>query len=280
MYFDDIKIGMTADIPPVVIEKENPINLNNINGDIEFKNVRFSYDANTQILKDISFKVEKDTTIGIVGKTGAGKSTLVHLLTRLFDVNDGEILIDGINIKDVSLKSLHSQVALISQEVYMFKGSIKDNIAYAKENTTQEEIIEAAKKAHAHEFIMNLENGYETIIGEGHVSLSGGEKQRISIARAILLNPKIIIFDEATAALDTKTERMIQESILKLSEGKTVILIAHRLSTLKDADKLIVIENGKVVEDGTMQELLDAKGQFAELYNIQQEGLKYIRIGD
>ena len=162
----------------------------------------------------------------------------------------------------------------------MFKGSIKDNIAYAKENATQEEIIEAAKKAHAHEFIMNLENGYETIIGEGHVSLSGGEKQRISIARAILLNPKIIIFDEATAALDTKTERMIQESILKLSEGKTVILIAHRLSTLKDADKLIVIENGKVVEDGTMQELLDAKGQIAELYNIQQEGLKYIRIGD
>ena len=127
---------------------------------------------------------------------------------------------------------------------------------------------------------MNLENGYETIIGEGHVSLSGGEKQRISIARAILLNPKIIIFDEATAALDTKTEKMIQESILKLSEGKTVILIAHRLSTLKDADKLVVIENGKVVEDGTMQELLDAKGQFAELYNIQQEGLKYIRIGD
>lgn len=274
------RIFEIIDAKPVVIEKENPINLNNINGDIEFKNVRFSYDANTQILKDISFKVKKDTTIGIVGKTGAGKSTLVHLLTRLFDVNDGEILIDGINIKDVSLKSLHSQVALISQEVYMFKGSIKDNIAYAKENATQEEIIEAAKKAHAHEFIMNLENGYETIIGEGHVSLSGGEKQRISIARAILLNPKIIIFDEATAALDTKTERMIQESILKLSEGKTVILIAHRLSTLKDADKLIVIENGKVVEDGTMQELLDAKGQFAELYNIQQEGLKYIRIGD
>ena len=188
--------------------------------------------------------------------------------------------IDNINIKDLSLTDLHKQVALISQDVYMFKGTIKDNIAYANENASNEDIINAAKAAHVHEFIMNLENGYDTLIGEGNVSLSGGEKQRICIARAILLNPKIIIFDEATASLDTKTEKMIQESINNLSVGKTVILIAHRLSTLKDANFLVVIEDGKIVEEGSMQQLLEINGHFKKLYDIQQEGLKYIRVGD
>lgn len=274
------RIFEIIDAKPTIIEKEEKLPLNDIKGDIEFKNVTFSYDGNNQILNNIDFKIKANTTFGIVGKTGAGKSTLVHLLTRLYDVNDGEILIDNKNIKDLSLKDLHANVALISQDVYMFKGSIKDNIAYAKENASLQEIIEAAKKAHAHEFIMELSDGYETRIGEGSVSLSGGEKQRISIARAILLDPKIIIFDEATAALDTKTERMIQESIYKLSKGRTVILIAHRLSTLKDADELVVIEDGKVVEHGSMEQLLKNEKQFAELYKIQQEGLKYIRVGD
>ena len=274
------RIFEIIDAKPTIIEKENKISLKDIAGEIEFKNVSFSYDGNNQILKNIDFKIEANSTFGIVGKTGAGKSTLVHLLTRLYDVNDGDILIDGKNIKDVSLSDLHKNVALISQDVYMFKGSIKDNIAYAKENATFDEIIDAAKKAHAHEFVMELSDGYESIIGEGSVSLSGGEKQRISIARAILLDPKIIIFDEATAALDTKTERMIQESIYKLSKGRTVILIAHRLSTLKDADNLIVIEDGRVVENGSMEQLLSNDKKFAELYRIQQEGLKHIRVGD
>ena len=274
------RIFEIVDAKPTIKESETPKEFKEVKGDIEFKNVSFSYDENAQILKDVSFKIESNSTFGIVGKTGAGKSTLVSLLTRLYDVNDGQILIDGINIKDIKFGDLHKNVALISQDVYMFKGTIKENIAYAKENASEKEIIEAAKKAHAHEFIMDLIDGYETKIGEGNASLSGGEKQRISIARAILLNPKIIIFDEATAALDTKTERMIQDSINDLSKGRTVILIAHRLSTLKDANKLVVIEDGKVIESGTMQELLDNNNKFAELYKIQQEGLKYIRIGD
>lgn len=274
------RIFEIIDAKPTIIESDNPKTLDNVKGEIEFKNVSFAYEVNQPILKDITFKIEANTTFGIVGKTGAGKSTLVHLLTRLYDINDGQILIDGINIKDLSLIDLHKQVALISQDIYMFNGTIKDNIAYANEFATNEMILEASKNAHAHEFIMDLENGYETLIGEGNISLSGGQKQRISIARAMLLNPKIIIFDEATASLDTKTERMIQDSIKKLSNGKTVILIAHRLSTLKDADKLIVIDGGKVVESGTMQQLLDNQKEFAELYKIQQEGLKYIRIGD
>ena len=274
------RIFEIIDAKPTIKEAEKPVSLTQIKGNIKFKNVTFSYDGNNQVLKNIDFEIKANETFGIVGKTGVGKSTLVHLLTRLYDVTDGDIYIDDINIKDISLKDLHKNVALISQDVYMFKGTIKDNIAYAKEDATLEEVIDAAKKAHAHEFIMDLADGYETKIGEGSVSLSGGEKQRISIARAILLDPAIIIFDEATAALDTKTERMIQESIYKLSKGRTVILIAHRLSTLKDADTLIVIEDGKVVENGSMEQLLENQKQFAELYKIQQEGLKYIRIGD
>lgn len=274
------RIFEIIDAKPTVVEAQNPVEMKKFRGNIEFKNVDFAYDVNQPILDNISFKINENETIGIVGKTGAGKTTIVNLLTRLYDVSNGEILIDGINIKRLKLKELHSQIVLISQDIYLFKGTIYDNIAYAKDNATYEEVIEAAKLSHAHDFIINLENGYDTLIGEGNINLSGGERQRISIARAILLNPKILIFDEATASLDTKTERLIQDSITNLSAGKTVILIAHRLSTLKDANRLIVIDNKKIVEQGTMDELLTNGKEFAELYRIQQEGLKFIRVGD
>ena len=266
------------------IQSKNNYPMVDVSGNYDFNkasnNQDFAYDVNQPILDNISFKINENETIGIVGKTGAGKTTIVNLLTRLYDVSNGEILIDGINIKKLKLKELHSQIVLISQDIYLFKGTIYDNIAYAKDNATYEEVIEAAKLSHAHDFIINLENGYDTLIGEGNINLSGGERQRISIARAILLNPKILIFDEATASLDTKTERLIQDSITNLSAGKTVILIAHRLSTLKDANRLIVIDNKKIVEQGTMDELLTNGKEFAELYRIQQEGLKFIRVGD
>ena len=260
-------------------ESENPIKLENIKGDIEFKNVTFGYETNNVVLNNVSFKIKANTTLGIVGQTGVGKTTLVNLLTRLYEVNDGEILIDGINVKDLSLNYLHKNVSLISQDTYLFKGSILENIRYAKPEATNKEIIEAAKKSNAHEFIMSLKNGYDTIIGEGFTLLSTGQRQRISIARAVLLNSKIIIFDEATSAMDTLTERAIQESIKNISIGKTVIIIAHRLSTLNDTDQIIVIDKHKIVEQGSMKELILKNGTFTKLYNIQQEALNYIKIG-
>lgn len=263
-----------------IIEKEHPIILKDIQGKIEFQSVDFAYEAHLPILKNISFTVEPNQSLGIVGKTGVGKTTIVNLLTRLYDVVSGQILIDGINIKDIELKSLHQNISMISQDTYLFKGSILDNIRYARPEATFEEVIEAAKMASAHEFIMKLPNGYDTLIGEGEINLSGGERQRLSIARAVLLNSKIIIFDEATAAMDTKTEKMIQEAIYRLQKNKTVIMIAHRLSTLKDVDHLIIIENKEIVEEGTMQELIQNKKQFYELYRIQKEALKHIGVRD
>ncbi len=263
-----------------VKEKKDPLVIERLEGNIEFKNVSFSYEINQSILKNISFKVKANTSLGIVGQTGAGKSTLMNLLARLYDVNEGSILIDGIDIKDLSFKTLHSNISMISQDTYLFKGTILENIKYAKPDATLEEVIEAAKIANAHDFIMKFENGYDTKIGQGATNLSGGERQRISIARAVLVNARIIIFDEATSAMDTITEKAIQESITKLSQNRTVLMIAHRLSTLKDVDRLIVIDNQTIIEEGTMQELVNLNGKFAELYNIQQEALKHIRIGD
>ena len=274
------RIFEIMDSKPDIIEKENPVELDNIIGRVEFRHVSFAYEANNPILSDISFALKENTSLGIVGKTGVGKTTIVNLLARLYDVDSGEILIDGINVKDLSLKSLHKHVSMISQDTYLFKGSILDNIRFARPEASFEEVIEAAKIANAHEFIMKLPRGYDTLIGEGEINLSGGERQRISIARAVLLNSKIIIFDEATAAMDTKTEKMIQESIYKLQKDKTVIMIAHRLSTLKDADRLIIIENKRIVESGTMAELIKNKKQFYELYSIQKEALKHIGVSD
>ncbi len=263
------------DTEPDITEKPDAITPEEIFGNVEFRNVEFSYIKNRKIIDGVSFDVKAGKTLGIVGHTGAGKSTIVNLLMRLYDCNEGEIFVDGINVKDLSFKSLYENISIVSQETYFFIGSILDNIKYAKPDATREEVIKAAKLAGAHSFIMKLPEAYNTMIGFGYKDLSGGEKQRLSIARAILRDPKILILDEATAAMDTETEQMIQNAITALTKDKTTIMIAHRLSTLRDADELIVIEHGKVAERGTHRELLTIEGGvYNKLYTMQSEALK------
>ena len=266
------------DAEPDVVEAKEPKSLGDIKGHVEFRNVDFSYDKNRKIIDNVSFDIEAGHALGIVGHTGAGKSTLANLLIRLYDVMAGEILIDGINVKDISFAELRQHVSIVSQETYLFMGTILDNIRYARPEATYEEVIEAAKIAGAHDFIIKLPDGYSTMIGFGYKDLSGGERQRLSIARSILRDPKILILDEATAAMDTETERKIQTAIERLSKGRTTITIAHRLSTLRDADKLIVIENGKMPESGTHLELINKKGIYYNLYKLQLDAMKNIGI--
>ena len=267
-----------ADAEPDVTESEHPALLGEMKGKVEFRNVEFSYDKARKVIDGVSFTVEPGETIGLVGHSGAGKSTLANLLMRLYDVNEGEILIDGVNIRDLSFDELRRNVGIVSQETYLFVGSIADNIRYARPEATFEEVLTAARISGAHDFIVKLPDGYDTKIGFGYKDLSGGERQRLSIARAVLLNPKILILDEATAAMDTQTERRIQEALTVLSKGRTTIMIAHRLSTLRDAGMLIVIENGKVQETGTHTELLTRKGVYSKLYTLQLEALKNIGV--
>ena len=263
------------DTEPEITESENAVTPDKIKGKVEFKNVDFSYDTSRKILKDVSFQIDAEKTLGIVGHTGAGKSTIANLIMRLYDADEGGVYIDGVNVKDLSFKALYENVAIVSQETYLFIGSIIDNIKYAKPDATYEEVIAAAKFAGAHDFIMKMPDAYNTKIGFGFKDLSGGERQRISIARAILRDPKILILDEATAAMDTKTEKLIQLALTNLTKGKTTIMIAHRLSTLRDANKLIVIENGSVVETGTHASLLEKEnGVYNKLYTLQTEALK------
>lgn len=268
------------DAKPDVRESENPIIPTENNGNAEFKNVSFSYVENRKVIDNVSFSVPAGKTLGIVGQTGAGKSTLANLLIRLYDVKNGEILIDGVNIKNLPFKYLRENVAIVSQETYLFRGSILENIRYACPDATRAQVIAAAKMASAHDFIIKYPDGYDTEIGLGKKELSGGEKQRISIARALLRNPKILILDEATAAMDTQTERNIQAALDSLTKNRTTIIIAHRLSTLRNADMLIAIENGRVVESGTPTELLKQKGVYYKLYKLQAEALKTVGIGE
>ncbi len=263
------------DTEPDIKEKEDAITPEAILGDVEFRNVEFSYIKNHKVIDRVSFDVKAGKTLGIVGHTGAGKSTIVNLLMRLYDTNEGEILVDGINVKDLSFKALYENIAIVSQETFFFIGSIMDNIRYAKPDADYDQVIRAAKLSGAHDFIIKLPDAYNTKIGFGYKDLSGGEKQRLSIARAILRDPKILILDEATAAMDTETEKKIQNAITELTRNKTTIMIAHRLSTLRDADELIVIENGKVAERGTHKELLAIEdGVYNKLYTLQAEALK------
>ncbi len=240
-----------------------------IEGDVEVKHVTFGYDSYNPVLKDINVSIRQGEMIGVVGHSGCGKTTLINLIMRLYDVTEGEITIDDVNIKDISQNALRSQIGVVLQETHLFSGSIRDNIRYAKPLATNEEIIEAARMANAHDFIMSLPEGYNTIVGEKGYSLSGGERQRIAIARALIHDPRILILDEATAALDTETEKLIQDAITKVTKGRTTFAIAHRLSTLRNANKLLVLDHGRLAEFGTHAELLEQKGIYYKLVMAQ-----------
>ena len=274
------RIFEIIDSQPDVVETLNPIPVDTLKGDIRLENVSFSYEANKKVLKGINLHVEPGKMLGIVGKSGAGKSTLVNLITRLYDPTEGNIYLDGINVRDMSFADVRRNIAFVSQETYIFRGTIFENIAYGKPDATKEEVLQAAIAASAHNFICKLPDGYDTMVGSGGRSLSGGERQRISIARAILANPRILILDEATAAVDTETEKNIQAALSKLIVGRTTLSIAHRLSTLRDADSLIVLEDGKIIESGEHGQLVRQKGAYFKLLQIQSKALAMRGIED
>ncbi len=268
------------DTEPDIKDKESPVILDNFKGSVEINELQFEYEPAHPIIKNLSLKIEAGEMLGMVGKTGAGKTTISNLIARLYDPKEGVVKIDGIDVKDLSSKQLRENIGIVSQDIYLFMGTIADNIRYAKPDATNDEVIAAAKAASAHNFITKLPDGYETWVGSGGQDLSGGERQRISIARTIIQNPKILILDEATAAMDTETERNIQNSLSELKSGRTTIAIAHRLSTLRDADKLAVIEDGECIEFGSYKELMDKKGVYYNMFKLQEEALRFIGIGE
>lgn len=262
--FDEI-----MQIEPNIVDSENAIDIKNVKGDIEFNDVVFSYDDENSVLSGINFKVNKGENVAIVGYSGVGKTTICNLLPRFYEVQDGSIKIDGVDINNITLNSLRKNIGIVEQDVFLFTGTIRENIAYGNLNASEDEIIKAAKAANANEFIESLPNGYDTNIGERGVKLSGGQKQRISIARMFLKNPPILIFDEATSSLDNESESIIQSSIEKLSRNRTTLIIAHRLTTIKNAKRIIVLTENGVAEEGTHKQLLQNKGTYYNLYNSQ-----------
>jgi len=240
-----------------------------IEGRVTFENVSFAYDGVNMVLKNINLDVSPGETVAILGGTGSGKTTLINLIPRFYDVTEGRILIDGVDIRDVTIESLRRQIGIVTQETFLFSASLRDNIAYGKPEATDEEIIEAAKAAHIHDFIMSLPDGYDTLIGERGVGLSGGQKQRVAIARALLMDAKILLLDESTSSVDVETEMQIQQAFSKLLKDRTAFIIAQRLSTVRDADRVIVLDNGRIVEEGTHEELLQLGGIYTAIYNLQ-----------
>ncbi len=262
------KIMEILEEEPDVADVNNPQHFR-FKGDVSVKHVTFGYETSTPVLRDVSVEVKAGEMIGIVGHSGCGKSTLINLIMRMYDPMEGSIEIDGVNIKDIGQQSLRSQMGVVLQETHLFSGSVRDNIKYAMPYATDAEVIRAARAANAHDFIMRLPEGYNTIVGEKGYSLSGGERQRVAIARALIHNPPILILDEATAALDTETEKLIQDAIDKMTDNRTTFAIAHRLSTLRNADKILVIDHGRIVEFGTHMELLDRRGIYYKLVMAQ-----------
>ncbi|MGG7058887.1 ABC transporter ATP-binding protein [Clostridium nigeriense] len=250
-------------------DREDAINLEKVNGNIDFKDVCFSYKKGQEVLKNINFSIEPGTMTALVGASGVGKTTVTNLIPRLYEVSKGCVKIDGHDTRDITLESLRRQIGIVMQEPYLFNDTIEANLKYGKEDATYEEIVEACKAAYIHDFIMSLPDNYKTIVGNRGIKLSGGEKQRISIARVILKNPKIIILDEATSALDSVSEMYIQKALIPLLKGRTSIVIAHRLSTILSADNILVFEDGKIIQSGNHKELLDEGGLYKKLYDTQ-----------
>ncbi|MFD2442470.1 ABC transporter ATP-binding protein [Bacillus sp. CGMCC 1.16607] len=255
--------------PKMIKEKANPVELKQFTHSIDLQDVSFSYDGQNKIIQNVSLELKKGKTYAFVGESGGGKSTILQLLLRMYDVSKGQVLIDGVNIKDYSTSSLREHMGIVTQDNFLFSTSIKDNIKMAKLDATDAEIITAAKKAFAHEFISAMPNGYETEIGERGIKLSGGQKQRIALSRVFLKNPSLIILDEATSALDNESEKLVQESINQFDNDKTIIMIAHRLSTILNADTIFVMKNGEIIERGNHQSLLQRNGYYKELYSKQ-----------
>lgn len=272
------RIFEIIDSPEVLWQPEEPVRLKKLKGSVEARDVTFGYEEGKPVLENVSFKVEPGEMIGLVGRSGAGKSTIINLISRLYDPTSGQILIDGVDAREIDQKDLRRQIGMVLQETFLFRGTVYDNIAYARPDASPEEVMEAAKIANAHDFIIELPDGYETILGERNINLSGGERQRIAIARAVLHNPQILILDEATASIDTETEALVQEALERLVEGRTTFAIAHRLSTLRQADRLFVLDKGKLVEVGTHEELLRQKGVYHMLFTTQRNALSLVGV--
>ena len=255
--------------PEEVITTKGNIDTSTLKGNVEFRHVKFGYNPDKTIIKDFSAKVKEGQKIAIVGPTGAGKTTMVKLLMRFYDVTDGEILVDGHNIKDFDRGKLRKMFGMVLQDTWLFGGTVKDNIKYSKEDATDDEVIQAAKAAHVHHYIKTLPNGYNSMINEESSNISAGQKQLLTIARVILADPKILILDEATSSIDTRTEIQIQSAMDNLMKGRTSFVIAHRLSTIKNSDLILVMNQGDIVEQGTHEELLAKGGFYADLYNSQ-----------
>ena len=257
------------DMKQDIVDHPNAQELKDVKGAIKFDHVNFSYNDKTETLKDINISIEAGKMIAFVGPSGAGKTTITYMLPRLYDINEGAITIDGIDIRDVTVESLRSQIGIVMQDTYMFNTTIRENLLFARSDATDEELISACRTSNIHDFIESLPNGYDTIVGERGIKLSGGEKQRLSIARALLKDPRIVILDEATSSLDSVSESLIQEAIKPLLKDRTSLVIAHRLSTIMSADRIYVVEAGRIVEQGTHNELLKQGGVYKELCDKQ-----------
>jgi len=263
------RVFTLLDVQPEIRDKKNAVALAPFQKQIDFKDIQFHYTEDTEVIKNINLSVKAGEVLAIVGPSGSGKSTLANLIPRFFDIQDGSIAIDGVDVRDVTLHSLRSQIGIVTQQTILFNDTIRSNIAYGDEETSEESIREAAANANALDFIENLPEGFDTIIGESGVKLSGGERQRLCIARAILKNAPILILDEATSSLDTESERKVQNALENLMKNRTTLVIAHRLSTIKDAHRIVVIKNGEIVEEGTHDQLLSLQGEYEKLYTMQ-----------
>jgi ATP-binding cassette subfamily B protein len=280
-YYNDILVALAAadrifdylDTPVAITDRPDAYLLPRLRGGVEFRDVHFGYDPHIPVLHGVSFRVEPGATVALVGRTGAGKSTIINLLSRFYEISEGRILVDGHDIRAVTVESLRSQVGVMMQDPFVFSGTIADNIRYGRLDATAEEIEEAARAVHAHEFIAELPGGYEEPVMEAGNNLSVGQKQLLSFARTLLMDPRILILDEATASIDTRTEGLLQQAIHRILQGRTSFVIAHRLSTIEHADVIFVMEGGCVVERGTRAELLRGGGRYAELTAIQRGGL-------